>query len=90
MIVFEYITFILCVIIVGLTTWFFSSKFYEKQLLSLKTENLELKAKIGLNENIINTVKAEFSKIAQESLKNQQEQLLSVHSTDLKTKKFIQ
>ena len=86
MIVFEYITFILCVIIVGLTTWFFSSKFYEKQLLSLKTENLELKAKMGLNENIINTVKAEFSKIAQESLKNQQEQLLSVHSTDLKTK----
>lgn len=86
MIVFEYITFILCVILVGLTTWFFSSKFYEKQLLSLKAENLELKAKIGLNENIINTVKAEFSKIAQESLKNQQEQLLSVHSTDLKTK----
>lgn len=86
MIVFEYITFILCVILVGLTTWFFSSKFYEKQLLSLKTENLELKAKIGLNENIINSVKAEFSKIAQESLKNQQEQLLSVHSTDLKTK----
>lgn len=86
MIGFEYITFILCVILVGLTTWFFSSKFYEKQLLSLKTENLELKAKIGLNENIINTVKAEFSKIAQESLKNQQEQLLSVHSTDLKTK----
>lgn len=86
MIVFEYITFILCVILVGLTTWFFSSKFYEKQLLSLKTENLELKTKIGLNENIINTVKAEFSKIAQESLKNQQEQLLSVHSTDLKTK----
>ena len=86
MIVFEYITFILCVILVGLTTWFFSSKFYEKQLLSLKTENLELKAKIGLNENIINTVKAEFSEIAQESLKNQQEQLLSVHSTDLKTK----
>lgn len=86
MIVFEYITFILCVILVGLTTWFFSSKFYEKQLLSLKTENLELKAKIGLNENIINTVKAEFSKIAQDSLKNQQEQLLSVHSTDLKTK----
>lgn len=86
MIVFEHITFILCVILVGLTTWFFSSKFYEKQLLSLKTENLELKAKIGLNENIINTVKAEFSKIAQESLKNQQEQLLSVHSTDLKTK----
>lgn len=86
MIVFEYITFILCVILVGLTTWFFSSKFYEKQLLSLKTENLELKAKIGLNENIINTVKAEFSKIAQESLKNQQEQLFSVHSKDLKTK----
>lgn len=86
MIVFEYITFIVFVILVGLTTWFFSSKFYEKQLLSLKTENLELKAKIGLNENIINTVKAEFSKIAQESLKNQQEQLLSVHSTDLKTK----
>lgn len=86
MIVFEYITFILFVILVGLTTWFFSSKFYEKQLLSLKTENLELKAKIGLNENIINTVKAEFSKIAQEALKNQQEQLLSVHSTDLKTK----
>lgn len=86
MIGFEYITFILCVILVGLTTWFLSSKFYEKQLLSLKTENLELKAKIGLNENIINTVKAEFSKIAQESLKNQQEQLLSVHSTDLKTK----
>ena len=83
---FELIIFILCVILVGLATWIFTSRFYEKQMLSLKSENLELKAKIGLNENIINSVKTEFSKIAQESLKNQQEQLLSAHSTDLKNK----
>lgn len=83
---FEVIIFILCVILAGLATWIATSKFYEKQMFSIKSENLELKAKIGLNENIINSVKAEFSKIAQESLKNQQEQLLSAHSTDLKNK----
>lgn len=83
---FELISFILCTILVGVTTWVATSRFYENKILSLKSENVELKSKIGLNENILNAVKTEFSKIAQDSIKNQQEQLLSEHSTDLRNK----
>lgn len=77
---------ILSVIVASLVCWICCSKFYQTRILTLQAENLELKSKIGLNENIINQVKAEFSKIAQESLKSQQEQLLSEHSTDLKNR----
>ena len=52
----------------------------------LKEENIQLKSQVGLNENIIHEVKVASSQIAQESLKNQQEALLSEHSNDLKTK----
>ena len=84
--VFEIIILILCVILTGIGTWFAASRFYENKMLNLKTENLELKSRTDLNENIVNQVRAEFSKIAQESLKNQQEQLISEHSADLKNK----
>jgi len=52
----------------------------------LKEENMTLKSRAQLNENVVNEVKAVFSQIAQESLKNQQEALISEHSKDLKTK----
>lgn len=84
--VFEIIILILCTIVTGLISWILCSGFYRRKVLMLESENLELKSRAALNENIINEVKAAFSQIAQESLKNQQEQLLSVHSTDLKNK----
>lgn len=83
---FEIIILILSIVLAGLIAWIAASKFYQKRIISLQSENTELKSRIGLNENIINEVKAEFSRIAQESLKNQQEQLLSEHSSDLKNK----
>lgn len=82
----EIIILILCIIISGLVVWSIAAKFYQNKIISLQAENAELKIRAGLNENIVNQIKAEFSKIAQESLKNQQEQLLSEHSTDLKNK----
>ncbi len=82
----EIIILLLSILITGLLVWVIASKHYSKQLLSLKEENLQLKSQVGLNENIINEVKVAFSQIAQESLKNQQEALLSEHSNDLKTK----
>lgn len=84
--VFEIVILILCVLLSGLIGWIAASKIYNNRIISLKSENLELKSRISLNENIINEVKVEFSKIAQDSLKSQQEQLLSVHSADLKNK----
>lgn len=83
---FEVIILILCIVVAGLISWMLCSRFYQRKILMLESENLELKSRAALNENIINEVKAAFSQIAQESLKNQQEQLLSVHSTDLKNK----
>src|SRR5574344_409597 len=80
------LVFILSLVVVGLIVWFGVSRYYQEKLNSLKIENANLKMSAQLNENIINEVKVAFSKIAQESLKDQQEQLLSVHSTDLKNK----
>ncbi len=77
---------ILSVIVAGLVSCLICSRFYQDKIAELSAENLELKSKIGLNENIVNQVKIEFSKIAQESLKAQQEQLISQHSSDLKNK----
>lgn len=76
----------LSIIMTGLLVWLFASKYYERQVFSLREENLQLKAQVGLNENILNEVKVAFSQIAQESLKNQQEALLDAHANDLKTK----
>lgn len=84
--VLEIVILILSVVLAGVFGWLAASKIYGAQVLSLKAENLELKSKIGLNESIVNNIKAEFARIAQESLKNQQEQLLNEHSADLKTK----
>ncbi|MBO5446652.1 DNA recombination protein RmuC [bacterium] len=76
----------LSIIMTGLLVWLIASKYYERQVFSLREENLQLKAQVGLNENILNEVKVAFSQIAQESLKNQQEALLDAHANDLKTK----
>ncbi|MBD5401344.1 DNA recombination protein RmuC [bacterium] len=86
---FEIVILVLCVVLAIAVTWIAASSIYQKRLISLQAENAELKSHIQLNENIINEVKAEFSKIAQESLKNQQEQLISMHSTDLTNKMDI-
>lgn len=82
----EFLVLVLSIIITGLLVWIVASKFYQKRLIDLESENSSLKAQIGLNQSIINEVKVEFSKIAQESLKNQQEALLSEHSKDLESK----
>ena len=72
--------------ITGLAVWLFASKYYRKALAELTEENLKLKSQVGLNENIVNEVKVAFSKIAQDSLKNQQEALLTEHANDLKNR----
>lgn len=83
---FEIVVLILCIVIAGLVTWIAAAKFYQNRILTLQAENLELKTRTGLNENILNEVKVAFSKIAQDSLKNQQERMLSEHSADLKNR----
>lgn len=80
---------ILSIIISGLCAWIITSAYYQKKLTKLSEENNELKNKAILNENIINEVKLAFSQIAQESLKNQQEALISEHSKDLLNKMDI-
>lgn len=83
----EIIILVLCIVLSGLIVWIVANKYYQNKIISLESENAELKSKIGLNENIVNEIKTEFSKIAQESLKTQQEQLISEHSNEL-TNKF--
>ena len=82
----EIVILLLTIIITGLSVWLYASKLYDNKMLALKEENLKLKSQIGLNENIVNEVKLAFSQIAQDSLKTQQEALLTEHSNDLKTK----
>ena len=84
--VLEIVILILCILIAGLVTWIAAAKFYQNRILTLQVENLELKARTGLNENVLNEVKVAFSKIAQDSLKMQQEHMLSQHSADLNSK----
>lgn len=76
----------LSILITALAVWLFASRFYGNQMVALREENLQLKSQVGLNENIVNEVKVAFSQIAQESLKSQQEALLSEHANDLKSK----
>lgn len=82
----EIVILLLTIIITGLSVWLYASKLYDNKMLALKEENLKLKSQIGFNENIVNEVKLAFSQIAQDSLKTQQEALLTEHSNDLKTK----
>lgn len=82
----EIIILLMSIIITGLAVWLFASKYYAKALAELTEENLKLKSQVGLNENIVNEVKVAFSKIAQDSLKNQQEALLTEHANDLKNR----
>ena len=84
--VLEVVILLLSVLMTGLVVWLVASKFYDSKIISLKEENLKLKAQVGLNESILNEVKVAFSQIAQDSLKNQQEALLAEHSNDLKIK----
>ena len=77
---------ILSIILSSLVTWAITAIYYQKKLSKISEENSELKNKAILNENIINEVKLAFTQIAQDSLKNQQEALLSEHSKDLLNK----
>ena len=77
---------VLLLIVAILGTWAITQAYYNKKISDLKNENEVLKLQAGTPENIVNQIKAEFSKIAQESLKNQQEQLLNEHSTDLQNR----
>ena len=77
---------VLSIILSGLLAWVITFAYYQKKLSKITEENNELKNKAILNENIINEVKIAFTQIAQESLKNQQEALLSEHSKDLLNK----
>lgn len=82
----EIIILLMSIIITGLAVWLLASKYYQKALNKLTEENLQLKSQAVLNENIVNEVKVAFSKIAQDSLKNQQEALLTEHANDLKNR----
>ena len=84
--VLEIAVFSLGILVAGLLVWAFTANFYRKKIEILKDENSALKSQTVSNENMIQQVQIAFSKIAQESLKNQQEQLLAQHSTDLKSK----
>lgn len=84
--VLEFVVLILSVVVTAFAVWGLASLFYKNSIESLKEENLQLKSQAGLNDAVINEVKLAFSQIAQESLKNQQEELLNEHSRDLKSK----
>lgn len=77
---------LLSVILTGVVVWIITANYYNRKLLSLKEENLNLQNQALMNENIINEVKLTFSQIAQDTLKNQQEALISEHSKDLHNK----
>lgn len=62
----------------------FSDKLNQAKLDELKKENFELSAKVSSKEDVLNALTVEFSKIAQDSLKSQQEQLLHSNSENLK------
>lgn len=84
--VLEIVVLVLSVAVTALTVWGLSSIHYKKSIDLLKEENLNLKTRAGLNENIVSEVKLAFSQIAQDSLKNQQEALILEHSRNLKSK----
>lgn len=79
-----YIICLLIAIVAFLLGWFLANKNKQEEIDKLKSENFELSAKASSKEDVINALTVEFSKIAQETLKNQQEQLLHSNSENLK------
>lgn len=73
-------------IIVGLLVWAIASSYFGKKIDELKSENILLKNQNSLNQNLVNQLKLEFSKIAKDAILSEQETLISQHSNDLKTK----
>ncbi len=73
-------------IIVGLLVWAIASFYFGKKIDDLKSENILLKNQNSLNQNLVNELKLEFSKIAKDAILSEQETLISQHSNDLKTK----
>ena len=53
---------------------------------NLLEENSRLKGQKGLQDDLLNSLSVEFTKIAQDSLRSQQEFLVAEHSKDLDTK----
>ena len=80
------IVFILSIIVTALFVFVVVSKIYQKKIDDLQNENSQLKVQIGTNDKVLDVVKLEFSKIAQESLKSQQELLLTEQVKDYQNK----
>lgn len=77
---------VLVSIVVGLLVWAITSSYLGKKIDELKSENIYLKSQNSLNQNLMNELKLDFSKIAKEAILSEQESLISQHSNDLKTK----
>ncbi len=82
----EFVILILSIALTGFIFWFLASKYYQSKINLLQEENFQLKSQVSTGENFINEMKVVFSKIAQDSLKNQQEALLYEHSKDLQSR----
>lgn len=74
------------ILVTALFVWIISSSYYQRKMQNLLEENSKLKGQYGLQDNLLKSLSIEFSKIAQESLRNQQETLVAEHSKDLDTK----
>ena len=77
---------VLVSIVVGLLVWAIASSYFGKKIDELKSENIYLKSQNSLNQNLMNELKLDFSKIAKEAILSEQESLISQHSNDLKMK----
>lgn len=77
---------ILSITITGLIAWIFTSNYYRKKIFFLENENNMLKTQATNNEKIANEVQIAFSKIAQDAIKSQQEQLTAQNATALQNK----
>lgn len=62
------------------------SGIYQKKFSYLEKELSSYKSLSEINSNVINAITNEFSKVANETIKNQQQQLISQHSNDLLNK----
>lgn len=83
---FKYIILLLCIVISALVSWVITSYFYRKKITALREENLHLQHQASMNENLTNEVQIAFSKIAQEAIKTQQEQLTNQNSIALQNR----
>ncbi len=76
----------LSIIVTALFVWIVSSTYYQCKMRNLLEENSRLKGQKGLQDDLLNSLSVEFTKIAQDSLRSQQEFLVAEHSKDLDTK----